>query len=83
MDESDIVSASWPEVDASALEQDSIKMMIQVNGKLRGDIAVAASASKDEIETMALADENIIRFIAGQAVKKVIVVPKRLVNIVV
>ncbi len=81
--ESDIVSASWPEVDASALEQDSIKMMIQVNGKLRGDIAVAASASKDEIETMALADENIIRFIAGQAVKKVIVVPKRLVNIVV
>lgn len=81
--ESDIVSASWPEVDASALEQDSIKIMIQVNGKLRGDIAVAASASKDEIETMALADENIIRFIAGQAVKKVIVVPKRLVNIVV
>ncbi len=81
--ESDIVSASWPEVDASALEQDSIKMMIQVNGKLRGEIAVAASASKDEIETMALADENIIRFIAGQAVKKVIVVPKRLVNIVV
>jgi leucyl-tRNA synthetase len=81
--ESDIVSALWPEVDASALEQDSIKMMIQVNGKLRGDIAVAASASKDEIETMALADENIIRFIAGQAVKKVIVVPKRLVNIVV
>ncbi|NOR68315.1 MAG: leucine--tRNA ligase [Methylomarinum sp.] len=81
--EGDIVIASWPEVDESALEQDAIKMMIQVNGKLRGDILVPVSASKDDIEKMALADEHVMRFIDGKQLKKVIVVPKRLVNIVV
>ena len=81
--EQDIIIESWPAVDESALEQDSIKMMLQVNGKLRGDIEVSISATKDEIEKMALEDENIIRFINDQPVKKVIVVPKRLVNIVV
>ena len=79
----DIVIESWPAVDDSALEQDSIKMMLQVNGKLRGDISVSATASKEDIEKMALADENVMRFIDGKAIKKVIVVPKRLVNIVV
>ena len=79
----DIVVESWPQVDESALEQDSIKMMLQVNGKLRGNIAVSASASKEDIEKMALTDENVMRFITDKPVKKVIVVPKRLVNIVV
>lgn len=79
----DIVSEKWPQLDESALAQDSIKMMLQVNGKLRSSISVAASCSKDEIEAMALADENINRFIADKPVKKVIVVPKRLVNIVI
>lgn len=78
-----IVSASWPELDESALEQDSIKMMLQVNGKLRGNIMVAATASKDEIEKLAFTDKNVQRFVDGKDVKKVIVVPKRLVNIVV
>ncbi|NOQ76949.1 MAG: leucine--tRNA ligase [Methylococcaceae bacterium] len=81
--DNDIVTESWPVVDESALEQDSIKMMLQVNGKLRGDISVSATASKDDIEKMALADENVIRFVDGKAIKKIIVVPKRLVNIVV
>ena len=81
--ENDIVIESWPAFDESALVQDSIKMMLQVNGKLRGNISVAMSANKDEIETMALADDNVKRFIADKPVKKVIVVPKRLVNIVV
>ncbi|KAF3981221.1 MAG: leucine--tRNA ligase [Methylococcales symbiont of Hymedesmia sp. n. MRB-2018] len=81
--ENDIVSETWPMVDESALEQDSIKMMLQVNGKLRGNILVSATASKDQIETMALADENVSRFIMDKAIKKVIVVPKRLVNVVV
>ncbi|MCF6250530.1 MAG: leucine--tRNA ligase [Methylococcaceae bacterium] len=81
--EKDIVVESWPTVDESALEQDKIKMMLQVNGKLRGDILVSLSAGKEEIEKMALANENIIRFIEGKSVKKVIVVPTRLVNIVV
>ncbi|MFW5444192.1 MAG: leucine--tRNA ligase [Methylococcaceae bacterium] len=81
--ENDIVIESWPIVDESALEQDAIKMMLQVNGKLRGDILVSLSVSKEEIEKMALADENVMRFIEGKTIKKVIVVPKRLVNIVV
>jgi leucyl-tRNA synthetase len=81
--DNDIVIESWPTVDESALEQDSIKMMLQVNGKLRGDISVSVTASKEDIEKMALADENVMRFVDGKAIKKVIVVPKRLVNIVV
>jgi len=81
--EEDIVLAPWPVIDESALEQDSIKMMLQVNGKLRGEIQVSVSATKDEIEKLAFADENVMRFVEGKSVKKVIVVPKRLVNIVV
>ena len=81
--DTDIVTAQWPAFDESALEQDSIKMMLQVNGKLRGEISVPNSASKDEIEKMALADENVKRFTDDKTIKKIIVVPKRLVNIVV
>lgn len=81
--EKDIVSEVWPCVDESALEQNSLKMMLQVNGKLRGNISVLVEASNLEIKTMALADKNILRFIADKPIKKVIVVPKRLVNIVV
>ncbi len=79
----DIVTESWPAVDESALEQDSIKMMLQVNGKLRGNVSIPATASKEEVEILAFADENVKRFIDGKEIKKVIVVPKRLVNIVV
>ncbi len=81
--EKDIVIEAWPKVDESALEQNSIKMMLQVNGKLRGEIIVSVSTSKEEIEKMALADENVMRFIEDKVIKKIIVVPKRLVNIVV
>ena len=78
-----IVSESWPEVDSAALEQDSIELVIQVNGKLRSKISVSATASSDEVEAMALNDEHALRFIDGKSVRKVIVVPKKLVNIVV
>jgi len=78
-----VVSASWPEVDTAALEQDSLELVLQVNGKLRSKIKVSIAATKEEIEAMALNDELIKRFIDGQPVKKVIVVPKKLVNIVV
>ena len=78
-----VVGASWPVVDSTALEQDTLELVLQVNGKLRGKMSVSISASKDEIEAMALADEQVQRFIDGQPVKKVIVVPKKLVNIVV
>jgi len=80
--QSDIVIEPWPVVDPSALEQDAIKLVIQVNGKRRSEIQVAVSASQDEIKKVALADEAVNRFITGKTVKKVIVVPKRLVNIV-
>ncbi|WFP50323.1 leucine--tRNA ligase [Methylomonas sp. EFPC3] len=81
--DSDIVTAAWPELDESALVQDSIEMVVQVNGKLRGKLAVAVSASKEQIETLALADANVQRFLEGKPVKKLIVVPQKLVNIVV
>jgi leucyl-tRNA synthetase len=78
-----VVSASWPLVDSSALEQDTIELVIQVNGKLRSKMSVSATATTDEVQTMALNDEQALRFIDGKPIRKVIVVPKKLVNIVV
>ena len=74
---------SFPKADASALTQDEIELMLQVNGKLRGSITVAAGADKASIETAALASEAVQKFMEGKPAKKVIVVPGRLVNIVV
>ena len=79
----DLLDAPWPEVDASALQQDEIELMLQVNGKLRGSVTVPASADKAVIETLALACEAFVKHAAGAAAKKVIVVPGRLVNIVI
>ena len=75
--------ATWPEVDASALVQDEIELVIQVNGKLRGSITVAKDAAKDAIEALALANPNVQKFMEGKPAKKVIVVPGKLVNVVV
>jgi len=80
---SDIVAERWPQADAAALLQDEIELVIQVNGKLRGNITVRKDADREAIEKLALANENVMRFIEGQAVKKMVVVPGRLVNIVV
>jgi len=77
-----IIDAAWPSVDESALVQDSFEMVIQVNGKVRAKMNVAADASKDAIEAQAQAHENVIKFVAGKTIRKIIVVPKRLVNIV-
>ena len=79
----DLLDAPWPEVDASALQQDEIELMLQINGKLRGSVTVPAGADKAAIEVAALATEAFIRQAAGAPAKKVIVVPGRLVNIVV
>jgi leucyl-tRNA synthetase len=81
--ETAVVNESWPQVDEAALVQDKIELMVQVNGKLRSKLSVSASLSKDAIESAALADENVIKFIEGKDVRKVIVVPGRLINIVV
>jgi leucyl-tRNA synthetase len=77
----DILDAPWPQVDAAALEQADIELMIQVNGKLRGSIRVPKDADKAAIEAAALANEGVQKFITGTP-KKVIVVPGKLVNIV-
>jgi leucyl-tRNA synthetase len=79
----DLLDAPWPQADESALVQDEIELMVQVNGKLRGSVKVPAQADKAAAEAAAMANENVQRFIDGQAVKKVIIVPGKLVNIVV
>ncbi|MFC3875288.1 leucine--tRNA ligase [Neisseria musculi] len=76
-------AAGWPQADAAALEKAEIEMMVQVNGKLRGKITVAADAPGSDIEAAALAAEGAVKFMEGKPAKKIIVVPKRLVNIVV
>ena len=74
--------APWPAVDPAMLVEDSVTLPIQVNGKRRSEITVAADASKDEIEALAMADEAVTRAIDGLNVRKVIIVPKRIINIV-
>ncbi len=81
--DSSLLDQAWPKVDESALVKDSLQIIVQVNGKLRSRIEVPASASKDEIETAAVTDENVKRFTDGKQVVKVIVVPGKLVNIVI
>jgi leucyl-tRNA synthetase len=78
-----ILLATWPEVSEAALKSDTRQLMVQVNGKLRGQIMVAAQATRDEIEAATLADETIQRFMEGKPAKKIIVVPGKLVNVVV
>ena len=78
-----LLDQAWPKVDETALVKDSLQIIIQVNGKLRSRIEVPASASKDEIESAAISDENVKRFTDGKQVVKVIVVPGKLVNIVI
>ncbi len=78
-----VVDASWPVVDESALARERIELVVQVNGKLRGRIEVAVDAPTSTIEALALAEENVQRHIVDKSVKKVIVVPGKLVNVVV
>jgi leucyl-tRNA synthetase len=80
--EGDFLNVSWPLVDESALTRDSIEMVIQVNGKVRGRVEVSVDADKESIEAEALAQDNVKRFLEGVNIRKVIVVPGKLVNIV-
>jgi leucyl-tRNA synthetase len=79
----ELLDQPWPQADASALVQDEIKLVVQVNGKLRGEILVAQDADKTVIEQTALENEQVKKFVEGAAIKKIIVVPGKLVNIVV
>ena len=78
----DILGAGWPQVDEEALACDTIELVVQVNGKVRGRVQVPAEADRERIEAAAQANENVARFIEGKTVRKVIVVPGKLVNIV-
>ena len=78
-----IAHAPWPICDQEALKREEVTIVVQVNGKLRGRVQLAADASNEEAEAAALADERVQNHVAGKTVRKVIVVPNRLVNIVV
>ena len=80
--EGEVLNASWPVVDESALARDSIEMVVQVNGKVRAKITVAVDADKESVEAMAVEQDNVQRFLEGVSVRKVVVVPGKLVNIV-
>ncbi|MBT8144241.1 MAG: leucine--tRNA ligase [Gammaproteobacteria bacterium] len=78
-----VVDAAWPRVDEAAMQRSSVDIVVQVNGKLRGKVTVAVDADRDQVTKQALAEENVVRFIGNKQVRKVIVVPGRLVNVVV
>ncbi len=78
-----VVDVAWPDIDESALQQDTIELVVQVNGKRRGNIEVPVNASNDEIEQTAKQNSQVWRFIEDKRVNRVIVVPGRLINIVV
>ncbi len=78
-----IIECRWPDVDEAALVQESIDLVVQVNGKVRGRISVAADAQRADIEAAALNDENVRKHIADKPVRKTIIVPGKLVNVVI
>jgi leucyl-tRNA synthetase len=81
--ETELLDQPWPEADKRILVQDEIEMVVQVNGKLRGQIRVVKEAEREAIERIALDNEQVQKFVAGHTIKKIVVVPGRLVNIVI
>ena len=79
----DLLAAPWPEPDPTALIEDEIELVVQVNGKKRADLRVPRDAAKLAIEAAVLVHPEVQKFIAGQPVKKIIIVPGRLVNVVI
>jgi leucyl-tRNA synthetase (EC 6.1.1.4) len=79
----DILDAGWPQLDEEALRQDSLEYVIQVNGKVRGRVTVPTAADQSMVQAAALANEQIAKFIAGKPIRKAILVPGKLLNLVV
>ena len=77
-----VIDAAWPAVDESALVKDTLEMVVQVNGKVRAKLTVPANADKESVEALAREEANVVRFTEGKTIRKVIVVPGKLVNIV-
>jgi leucyl-tRNA synthetase len=78
-----LIDEPWPDVDTAALEQSTVELVVQVNGKLRARITVAVDADEHTVRAAALADANVQKFVGTAVIRKVIVVPGKLVNIVV
>ncbi len=78
-----VVQAGWPKADPAMLAEDSVTLPIQINGKRRGEITVPKDMPKDEVEKRVLADETVLKVLAGGQPKKLIVVPGRIVNVVI
>jgi leucyl-tRNA synthetase len=78
-----LVDARWPQLDASALVRETVELVVQVNGKVRGRLEINANADEDTALGLARSNENVAKFVEGKAVRKVILVPGKLLNIVV
>ena len=78
-----VAQAPWPKADPALLEDDTVILPIQINGKRRAEISVPKAMPASEVEKLALANEDVLRFLAGQPIKKLIVVPGRIINVVV
>jgi leucyl-tRNA synthetase len=77
-----VVDTPWPKADPSLVKSDTITIAVQVNGKRRGEITIAAEADEAAVREAAMRDEGVVRSLEGKAPKRVIVVPRRIVNIV-
>ena len=77
-----VADAAWPEADPALLVEDEVTIAVQVNGKLRDTLSAPKGASREDLEALALASDNVARSLAGKPPRKVIVVPDRLVNLV-
>jgi len=73
---------AFPQADSAALVRDAVTLAVQVNGKLRGTLEVAADAPREQVEALALAEPNAAKFLEGLAVRRIIIVPGKIVNIV-
>jgi leucyl-tRNA synthetase len=78
-----LIDRAWPQPDPQALIQDTVEIVVQVNGKLRGRVSVSATAEEAQIREAALADANVQKWVEGKPIRKVIVVKGKLVNVVV
>jgi leucyl-tRNA synthetase len=78
-----VAQAAWPKADPALLIDDEVTLPIQINGKRRAEISVPKDMPADEVEKIALANDDVVKFLAGQPVKKIIVVPGRIINVVI
>ena len=77
-----VAEQAWPEADQALLTEDTVTIAVQVNGKRRGELTIARDAAKEDIEAAALALDAVARAVEGRDIRKIVVVPQRIVNVV-